>query len=271
MSRCCIPACIVALLAAALTLARGQEPGSASPENAAFVRRDYSFYDSGRYVYEQNCVTCHGLEGDGRGEMADSVGVKPRSFRSGLFKYRSTPWGKLPTTDDLLRTVRNGRTGTAMGMFTHLTNQQQRAVVEYLKFFSPKWRKPENHAAPIALPPQPQWFADEAQRDLRATAGKPLFQTICATCHGPKGDGKGPAAAGLKNDDGTPASPADLRLAHLRSGDEPIDIFRTLATGLNGTPMVSFADALSDAQKWDVIAYILTLRRDFNRPGTTRR
>jgi hypothetical protein len=73
---------------------------------------------------------------------------------------------------------------------------------------------------------------------------------------------KGLAAAALKNDDGSPASPADLRLAHLRSGDEPIDLFRTLSTGLNGTPMVSFADALPDPQKWDVIAYILSLRRN---------
>jgi mono/diheme cytochrome c family protein len=113
---------------------------------------------------------------------------------------------------------------------------------------------------------QPSWLNDQGELDLHAAAGKPLFQSICAACHGSEGDGKGVAASALKNDDGTPASPADLRLAHLRSGDAPIDIFRTLATGLNGTPMVSFADALSDAQKWDVVAYLLTLRRDFYQP-----
>lgn len=259
----------LAVLLATLAAAPAQEAATGPGQYPSFTRRDYSLYDQGRYVYEQHCVICHGVQGDGRGEMADSVGVKPRSFASGLFKYRSTPWGKLPTTEDLLRTVRNGRTGTAMGMFTHLTDGQQRAVVEYIKFFSPKWRKPENHAFPIVLPPEPTWLTDEAQRDLHAALGKPVFQAICATCHGPTGDGKGPAAAALKNDDGTPASPADLRLAHLRSGDEPIAIYRTLATGLNGTPMVSFGDALSDAQKWDVIAYILTLRREFNGASAT--
>lgn len=262
MTRHIIFAHTVIAFAACIAPASAQEE-SAAPENPAFVKRDYRFYDEGRYVYEQHCVVCHGANGDGRGEMAESVGIKPRSFRAGQFKYRSTPWGKLPTNDDLLRTVRGGRTGTAMGMFTHLTEEQQRAVIEYLKFFSSKWRKPENHAAPIPLPPTPAWFADNAQRALRAAAGKPIFQSTCATCHGTDGDGKGPATAALKNDDGTPASPADLRLPHLRSGDEPIDIYRVLMTGLNGTPMAPFADSLNEAQKWDVIAYVLTLRRDF--------
>jgi hypothetical protein len=32
-------------------------------------------------------------------------------------------------------------------------------------------------------------------------------------------------------------------------------------TGLNGTPMVSFADAFTPSQKWDLIAYIQELRQ----------
>ena len=264
MSSRSLAARVLAVLLAPLAVAQAGESGRGELQSPAFTRRDYSLYDAGRYVYEQHCIVCHGARGDGRGEMADSVGVKPRSFASGLFKYRSTPWGKLPTTEDLLRTVRNGRTGTAMGMFTHLTDEQQRAVVEYIKFFSARWRKAENHAAPLPLPPQPTWLTDERELDLHAAAGKPVFQAICAACHGPDGDGKGVAAVTLKNNDVAPAAPADLRLKHLRSGDEPIDIFRTLATGLNGTPMVSFADSLSDTQKWDVIAHILTLRRDFS-------
>jgi len=50
----------------------------------------------------------------------------------------------------------------------------------------------------------------------------------------------------------------------LRSGDEPIDVLCALATGLNGTPIVSFADSIPDAEKCDVIAYTLKLRRDFS-------
>ena len=61
------------------------------------------------------------------------------------------------------------------------------------------------------------------------------------------------------------AVPADLRQPYLRSGDEPGDIIRVLLTGLNGTPMVSFAETLTAEQKCEVAAYILALRRDFEK------
>jgi mono/diheme cytochrome c family protein len=239
----------------------GEEESRKPPLPPGFKLPDRALYEDGKYVYEENCVTCHGTMGDGQGEMALSTGVKPRSFRTGLFKYRSTPTGKLPTNEDLLRTVRGGRTGTAMGMFTFLTEEQLRAVVEYIKFFSRRWRHAENYAPPIPLPPQPAWLSDDAEVTRRAVAGKQTFQTICATCHGPDGGGNGPLAPTLKDVLGEPAPPADLRLPHLRSGDEPLDIYRVLMTGLDGTPMVSFAEALTPEQKWDVIAYILALRQ----------
>ena len=234
---------------------------AAGDNPVAFSPPDIAFYDQGRFVYEQNCVVCHGERGDGQGEMAKDLPIKPRSFRTGLFKYRSTPWGKLPTDEDLLRTIRGGRTGTAMGMFTFLSDRDLRAVLEYLKFFSRKWRHQENYSAPIELPPEPKWLAEPAELSHRANAGRQTFQTICAACHGSSADGKGPAATALRDDAGAPDPPADLRQLHLRSGDDPLDIYRVLMTGLNGTPMVSFADLLTPDQKWEVVAYILTLRR----------
>jgi len=221
-------------------------------------------YEQGGYVYERNCVICHGPQGDGRGEFAASLPVKPRSFRTGMFKYRSTPWGKLPTSQDLQHTVRNGITGTAMGMFTQLSDSEIKSVVEYIKIFSRKWRKPENYAAPLVFPPAPKWLGDDAECARHAENGKPTFQLVCAVCHGTRGDGNGPAAAGLKDIVGELSPPADLRQPHLRSGDAPEDIYRVLMTGLNGTPMVSFADTFTSDQKWDLVACILQWRRDFS-------
>jgi hypothetical protein len=134
------------------------------------VGPDISKYAQGSFVYENNCQVCHGKFGDGRGEMAASLGIKPRSFKLGLFKYRSTPWGKLPTTEDLKRTVQGGITGTAMGMFTNLNEADLDCVVEYIKFFSRKWRKAENYAPPLTLPKQPAWVTDDdAQRKARVS------------------------------------------------------------------------------------------------------
>src|SRR3954447_13184720 len=62
----------------------------------------------GHFVYMKNCVFCHGARGDGKGEMGLTVKPLPRDFGLGVFKYRSTPSGSLPTDDDLMRTVRTG-------------------------------------------------------------------------------------------------------------------------------------------------------------------
>ena len=57
---------------------------SASPE--ALMR--------GRMVYDANCAVCHGPRGDGNGMAAHMFRVRPRDFREGLFKFRSTPSGR---------------------------------------------------------------------------------------------------------------------------------------------------------------------------------
>lgn len=236
----------------------GADPGSTS----GFNPPDDTLYAQGRYVYQRNCLTCHGARGDGKGDMAEGMFPKPRPFASGTFKYRSTPIGSLPTDADLARTVRNGISGTSMPAFANLSDREIRVVTEYIKFFSPKWRRPENHAAPLPVPPEPRWFTDAPARNLRAVRGAALFHTSCAPCHGELGDGKGPSAASLLDDWGQPAAPTDLRQPAVRSGPAFTDLYRALVTGIAGTPMPSFADGFNDEQRWEIIAYIATLREN---------
>ena len=224
------------------------------------VMLDYNLYAEGKYVYERNCIVCHGPRGDGKGELSAGLQPKPRSFREGMFKFRSTPPGMLPTEEDLRVTIRGGLTGTGMGMFTQLQDSEVRAVIEYVKSFSRRWRKQENYAEPVRLPEAPKWLEDGKAVAAHAPAGKLLFENICATCHGPKADGNGVTAAALKDIWELPSKPSDLRQPHLRCGDRPIDVYRVLATGLNGTPMISYEGTLSEAQRWDIIAYLQTLK-----------
>lgn len=225
-----------------------------------FVLPDESLYAMGRYVYERNCLVCHGRWGDGDGEMAKGMIPKPRKFSAGIFKYRSTPAGALPTDDDLTRTIRGGRANTSMPYFTQLSDREVRAVVEFIKFFSPKWRKPENYAAPVKLPEPPAWLGKEAEAAAHAAKGKATFALACESCHGEHGDGRGPALAELKDVWGDPAQPADLRLPAFRNGRTPADIFRVLTLGIHGTPMAAFAEALTEEQRWELAAFIGTLR-----------
>lgn len=219
---------------------------------------DFNRYMEGKYLFERNCIVCHGPRGDGKGEMAPTLSPRPRSFREGMFKFRTTPFGALPTEDDLRHTIKHGLTGTAMGMFSQLTDEDITNVIEYVKSFSRRWRKAENYAQPLIFPDPPAWLDDGKQKATHAEKGHALFITNCSACHGPAADGQGVAVPTLKDIWENPARPSDLRQPHLRCGDRPQDIYRVLTTGLNGTPMVSFDATLTPEQRWDIIAWLYT-------------
>lgn len=221
---------------------------------------DASKFAEGAYVFERNCLICHGPRGDGKGEWAAGLMPKPRSFREGQFKFRTTPSGALPTNDDLRKTIRGGLSGTAMGAFTALGEDEVTAVMEYVKFFSRRWRKAENYAEPLSFPAPPAWLADAKKRAAHAQPGRVIFNNACAVCHGEKADGQGSAAASLKDVWNLPCKPSDLRNEHLRCGDGPADLYRLITTGMNGTPMPAFDKVLTESQRWDVIAFILSVR-----------
>lgn len=218
----------------------------------------------GHFVYKKNCTVCHGRRGDGRGEMGVTVIPLPRDFGAGLFKYRSTPTGFLPTDDDLARTIRHGIADTAMPIFTALPERDLKAVIGYIKTFSPRWRDPKNYSPPIEMPSRPEWFGDAAKLQARAAQTQPLYESACAPCHGTKGDGAG-RVTNLLDSAGNATPARDLRLPYLRSGKRPEDTYRVLVTGLDGTPMPAFAEGITDEQRWELVAFIEQLRRDQGR------
>jgi mono/diheme cytochrome c family protein len=56
-------------------------------------------------------------------------------------------------------------------------------------------------------------------------------------------------------------TPSDLRQEQLRSGRNLGAVYRVLETGIEGTPMPSFSEALTIDQRWDLVAFIAQLRR----------
>jgi hypothetical protein len=82
----------------------------------------------------------------------------------------------------------------------------------------------------------------------------------CVKCHGNLGRGDGPSAPTLVDDLGHPIRAADLSQGWtLRGGSSREDIFRTMTTGLNGTPMASFSDSLTPEQRWAITDFIVSL------------
>jgi cytochrome c oxidase cbb3-type subunit 2 len=201
-------------------------------------------------------VSCHGVYGDGAGESAPYLDPKPRDFTKGTFKCRSTPSGSLPLDGDLYDTITRGVHASNMPSWRPLTKQQRLDLVAYIKTFSPKFRE-ELPAAPIQIPPEPATTPESVQR------GAALFQSMnCWSCHGKEGRGNGPSALTLTDSKGYPIRPYDLTSGtRFKCGSSNRGLFRDLSTGLDGTPMPSFADALKQDQVWDLVHYIHSLQK----------
>jgi hypothetical protein len=85
-------------------------PSTTCADRQAEIR----LFMKGDHVFQKHCAECHGKSGRGDGVLAADAVIKPRNFRSGIFKFRSTPLGFLPTNADLTRTIRTGVAGTMM-------------------------------------------------------------------------------------------------------------------------------------------------------------
>jgi len=208
---------------------------------------------AGERVYLESCAACHGQIGDGKGPEADRLKTKPRDFSGGIYKFRSTASGSLPLDEDIFRTISRGVRTTSMLAQLHLSEKERWAVAEYLKTFSPRF-KSEKTPEPITIPAVPSVNVD------LITLGKSMYTDAgCAQCHGSEGKGDGPSAKELKDDWDEPIAPTDLTLKPFKSGPDPEDLYRTISTGLNGTPMPSYADALTPKERWSLVFYILSI------------
>lgn len=219
----------------------------------------------GRNVYERRCEGCHGEKGDGNGPAAAFIQQdRPRNFTLGVFKFRLTPSGSMPDDGDLLRTISRGVRGTAMPGWHELPEKDRLAVIQYIKYVLAADRSdPQSpYLFFVEEPPKAPLFIPEPPRPSAALVarGREVWQAAkCWECHGDSGRGDGEKAAGLEDDFGFPIPPANLTTGQFKSGPDVKDIYRTVTTGLNGTPMPSFADTVSDEDRWALSYYVLSL------------
>ena len=95
-------------------------------------------------------------------------------------------------------------------------------------------------------------FATNSMAAGDAAKGDKIFKANCVVCHGDKGDGKGPAAAGM-----TPP-PRNFTSATDMKGIDNARLHKSIVEGRPGTPMVGFGKTLKPADIDDVIAYVKT-------------
>lgn len=161
-----------------------------------------------------------------------------------------------------------------------VTYEQDQAIpVEYVaESFADVWAKwakaAEYYVEFDGQVPSPTAASIARGRELfvDATTGN------CASCHGDKGRGDGVAAfqvdpetgeavSAYQDDWGHDIMPRNLTQGVFRGGRRPIDIYRRIYSGINGTPMPALGEAkdangdplLTQADLWSLVHYVGTL------------
>jgi mono/diheme cytochrome c family protein len=234
----------------------GASPSAATAQTLALlIHRQQLEVDlgAGRALYRRYCASCHGDAGDGRGEASVALRGRPRDLTTGVLAFRSTPSGELARLEDVVRTLTVGLPGTEMPAWGAVLSEPERqAVARYVLSLSPRYAA-VLPAAPVVISREPP--ADEAS--LRR--GQVLWSRFrCAQCHGDEGRADG-VSQRLLDDAGHPIRAADLSRGVYKSGRSGRDLYRTLVTGLTGTPMPAFADLIGPSETWDLVHYVQSL------------
>jgi len=170
----------------------------------------------GIQIYAQQCVACHGPDGQGT-DLAPAL---------------NTPDVRTTSVETLERTIRSGVSGTLMaGWDNVLTDEEIQALLALLT----RWD--EVPAGTIPEPDKPIPVTEES-----LALGEQLFAQNCAFCHGSNGQGTRRAPA--LNVKGYLESTSDLALQQI------------ITNGVPDTPMPAWGTRLTDAEIQAIVGYI---------------
>jgi len=236
--------------------------------------------EAGKRVYFTKCVWCHGVDGAGDGPAADRLWPRPRNFNQGTFKIRHTASGELPLFDakkpipgqnDLFETVTHGLPGSAMPSWEGILSEEQRLqVLSFVTTQLVKDRRYDDKDTETMTVLQLDSIKPISPSKESIEKGAQLVvDKKCIECHGVDGRGDG-NAFNLKDDWGFPIQPASWHKCwNFRGSRQDAynvkNIFRTFSTGVNGTPMPSFADNTTIEERWHIANFVQSLcERDTN-------
>jgi len=200
----------------------------------------------GRTVYAQNCMVCHGDRGQGAPSSAGLI--PPRNF--------TTPQARSELTRErMLFSATNGRPNTAMAGFAgRLPASDIEAAVDYIRaalmlpdatgISGTRARGSSSaNAGDMALP-----FSNGLTGD--PVNGKKIYMANCFTCHGVKGDGKGPRAYFIN------PKPRDFTDKSFRFSFNRPAIYTAVHEGRLGAEMPAWSKVLNDQEIADVSEYV---------------
>jgi mono/diheme cytochrome c family protein len=110
----------------------------------------------------------------------------------------------------------------------------------------------------IAAAAQPKPAANATKNPVAASpssiaAGKKLYDSQCASCHGTAGKGDGKAGAMLK------PTPSDLTDGDWKHGQTDSDIFTVIRDGAKQTGMRAYGSRIPTNDIWNLVNFVRTL------------
>lgn len=196
-----------------------------------------SLLETGKERFQTLCTACHGQQG--RGDGPAGIALKPPP--ANLLELR-------PSVVHVFKTLSEGIPGTGMVPFTQLPEKERWAIAYYVQELIKKTpRLPTGETVVLTAPsvgtaPTPPPPSTELLK-----RGLQLYNTTCFTCHGERGDGKGPASVGLN------PPPANFTDQQWKFGGRIQDIFNIISNGSPGTSMAPFLQ-IPESDRW-VLAY----------------
>ncbi len=196
----------------------------------------------GATLYGQMCSSCHGEKGLGDGPAAAPLKPAPANYR----KLR-------PSIKRVFDVLQHGVPGTAMAAYAHLPEQDRWALAYYVDELARGVESVTASLAPVApVPetskPQSAVSVPEPTPELLAR-GQAIYSQVCLPCHGPAGDGKGPAGAALN------PPPANFTDTVWKYGGSPEEVFHTITNGAPGTAMAPFGH-LPEKDRWALVYFV---------------
>ena len=249
-------------------------------------------------MYRTQCQHCHGVSGGGDGPTAPYLDPPPRDYRQGIFKWTAVADKAQPRREDLYEILHQGVYMTAMPSFARFSPAELHGLVDYVRLLAMRGqverllRVTWEDGDPITPELVQETYTDVWDRWLgadekliafegevpeatpeRIAQGRELFMDAkkgnCFSCHGDRGLGDGASAkeedpetgelAWVLNEWGQPAKPRNLRQGLYRGGHRPIDIYRRVYAGINGTPMPASSGILTEDEIWSVVHYVRSL------------
>lgn len=217
----------------ALGACAGEQPpppetsAAAVPATEALALQLTTEQASGKVVFETMCWTCHGSSGHGNGPAVQATSVsRPPDFTTGDYP-RLTP----------------AQLQARFAARSHPTMTYIQSMLQ-----------PEVFQAALAYVPA---LGYPAEIPGSAIGGAAMYALRCVGCHGSQGRGDGPAATQLT------VKPADFTQDTLIARRDFEGVFRRIKQGggpVHGSAMPPWGVLFSDAEIWDVVAFVATFQ-----------